>query len=69
MTNRGRVHGSVNGIGARTNRMSHFAPNMAQVDKEMREVWLPDAGEKLVGCDAEGLELRTTIDHDGHFLF
>ena len=61
----GRIHGSVNGIGARTNRMSHFAPNMAQVDKAMREVWLPDVGEKLVGCDAEGLELRMLA----HYLF
>lgn len=57
----GRIHGSVNTIGARTHRMSHYAPNCAQVDKQdlrMREVWEADAGEKLVGCDAEGLELR-----------
>lgn len=55
------VHGAVNTNGARTNRMSHFKPNMAQVDKKdkrMREVWLPDEGHILVGCDAEGLELR-----------
>lgn len=57
----GRVHGAVNTLGARTHRMSHFAPNMAQVDKKeprMRQCWLPDEGDKLVGCDAEGLELR-----------
>lgn len=57
----GYVHGKVNTIGARTGRMSHFAPNMAQVDKKdlrMRAVWLPDEGQLLVGCDAEGLELR-----------
>ena len=54
----GRIHGSVNGIGARTNRMSHFAPNMAQCDAEMRHVWLANKGEVLVDCDASGLELR-----------
>ena len=56
-----RVHGSINTIGARTHRMSHHSPNMAQVDKKdlrMREVWLPDTGHVLVGCDASSLELR-----------
>lgn len=56
-----RVHGSVNTNGARTGRMTHFAPNMAQVDKKeprMRAVWIPRAGWMLVGCDAEGLEAR-----------
>ena len=57
----GRVHGRVKSIGCRTHRASHFNPNMAQVDKKdtrMREVWVPDHGHKLVGCDASGLELR-----------
>ena len=57
----GRVHGRVKSIGCRTHRMSHFYPNMAQVDKKdhrMREVWVADHGHKLVGCDASGLELR-----------
>lgn len=57
----GYVHGSVNPNGAVTGRMSHFSPNMAQVDKKeprMREVWLPDEGDVLLGADAEGLELR-----------
>lgn len=63
----GRVHGRVNPNGARTRRMSHFLPNMAQVDKKdlrMREVWEPDEGHTLVGVDAEGLELRMLA----HFL-
>lgn len=67
---KGYVHGRVNTVGARTNRMTHFAPNMAQVskkDKRMREVWLPDVGHVLVGCDASGLELRM-LGHDlAHF--
>lgn len=57
----GRVYGRVKSVGCRTHRMSHFYPNMAQVDKRdkrMREVWVPDEGHKLVGCDASGLELR-----------
>lgn len=57
----GRIHGRVNQVGARTHRMSHFSPNVAQVDKKdlrMREVWTANTGDKLVGCDAEGLELR-----------
>ena len=57
----GRVHGRVKSIGCRTHRMSHFYPNLANVDKKdmrMREVWVPDHGHKLVGADASGLELR-----------
>ena len=57
----GRVHGRVKSVGCRTHRMSHFNPNMGQVDKKdirMRQVWVPDHGHKLVGCDASGLELR-----------
>ena len=56
-----RVHGAVNPNGAITGRMSHFAPNMANIDKKdlrMREVWLPRPGWKLVGIDASSLELR-----------
>jgi len=61
----GRVHGSVDTIGAVTNRMTHSGPNMAQVPavyspygKECRSCWVVPNGYKLVGCDAAGLELR-----------
>jgi DNA polymerase-1 len=56
----GRVYGAVNPNGACTGRMSHFAPNLAQVsgDPRMRKLWIPRDGWKLVGCDAEGLEAR-----------
>ena len=62
-----RMHGQVNPIGARTHRMSHFKPNMAQVDKDqrMRSLFLADPDWDLVGIDAEGLELRELA----HFLF
>lgn len=61
-----RIHGSVNTNGAVTGRMTHSAPNSANVDKdpEMRGCWIPREGWKLVGCDADGLELRML----GHYL-
>jgi len=61
----GRVHGRVNANGAVTGRMTHSHPNMAQVPatgklygKECRQCWIVDEGNKLVGIDASGLELR-----------
>ena len=56
----GYVHGAMRTIGAATHRCAHHSPNMANVDKKdprMREVWLPDPGQVLVGCDADALEL------------
>ena len=60
-----RVHGFVIPNGTITGRMSHRAPNMAQVPnikspygKECRECWTVDEGYKLIGIDASGLELR-----------
>lgn len=60
-------HGYINTLGARTHRMSHSKPNMAQVSKDhrARTLWLPDPGDLLVGVDAEGLELRMLA----HYLF
>jgi DNA polymerase-1 len=54
------LHGSINTLGARTHRMSHFKPNLAQVDSDprLRALFMADHGHKLVGTDAEGLELR-----------
>ena len=60
-----RVHGFVVSTGTITGRMSHRAPNMAQVPsvaseygKECRACWTVKDGYKLVGVDASGLELR-----------
>ena len=60
----GRVHGSVHTCGAVTRRMAHFDPNMAQVTsnnkpwgKRMRELWIAKEGYKIVGVDADQLEL------------
>ena len=61
----GRVHGRVITNGAVTGRMTHLSPNMAQVPNssseygvECRELWMVNEGNKLVGIDASGLELR-----------
>lgn len=61
----GRIHGSVNTIGAVTGRCTHAAPNVAQVPsvrapygKQCRELFCVDDGYKQVGADASGLELR-----------
>ena len=62
----GRVHGDVVPCGAVTGRMTHRDPNLGQIParkkpygKECRELFMAQPGYKLVGCDAEGLELRT----------
>lgn len=61
----GYVHGYVNPIGAVTGRMTHSSPNVAQVTAdgkpygaELRKCWTVPRGYKLVGMDADGLELR-----------
>lgn len=61
----GRIHGSVNTNGAVTGRATHAFPNVAQVPavgvpygKECRELFTVSAGNKLVGVDVSGLELR-----------
>jgi DNA polymerase I len=61
----GRVHGTVRTCGTITTRMSHSDPNMAQVPstrkpygEECRKCWKPAEGNKLIGIDASGLELR-----------
>ena len=60
-----RINGYVNSNGAVTGRMTHSAPNMAQVPRvgtihgsECRALFCAPAGKKLVGIDASGLELR-----------
>lgn len=60
-----RIRGYVNSNGAVTGRMTHSEPNMAQITsgrkiygKEMRECFIAEEGYKIVGIDADGLELR-----------
>lgn len=62
----GRIHGTVNSNGAVTGRMTHASPNVAQTDTDpaMRSLFVAPEGRVLVGCDAEGLELRGL----GHYM-
>lgn len=60
-----RMHGRVNTNGAVTGRMTHNHPNVAQTPAvgapygaECRALFMASLGCVLVGCDAEGLELR-----------
>lgn len=62
----GRIHGSVDTLGAVSRRCTHRYPNVAQVPSgraykghECRQLFRVPEGKKLVGCDADGLELRT----------
>lgn len=61
----GKLHGHVNTNGAVTGRMTHQNPNLANVvasyslyGKECRSLFTVPTGHLLLGCDAEGLELR-----------
>ena len=56
----GKIHGSVNTLGAVTGRMTAKEPNLQQVnsDPRMRSLFLPSPGLVLLGTDLRGLELR-----------
>lgn len=70
----GRIHGRVNTLGAVSRRCTHSNPNMAQVPSgraykghEARSLFSVPPGKKLVGCDADGLELRTLSHYMARF--
>jgi DNA polymerase-1 len=70
--NKDRIHGSVNTIGAKTHRMSHWGPNMAQVPasdkpygKDCRSLFTVPAGYRLLGTDASGIQLRVLAHYTG----
>ena len=61
-----RIRGHVDTLGAVSRRCTHSKPNLAQVPSsraykgsEVRELFSVPKGKKMVGCDADGLELRT----------
>jgi len=73
----GRIHGSVDTLGAVTRRCTHRSPNLAQVPSvkkdtklspelggRCRDLFIVGEGKKLIGCDADALELRTL----SHFM-
>jgi len=66
-----RIHGKFYAIGAWTHRMAHQNPNTANIPnefdtagkrkllgKELRSLWCAPKNRLLVGCDAEGIQLR-----------
>lgn len=66
-----RIHGQVRTMGTNTFRCAHHSPNLAQVPsgkkpygERCRELFIPDDGYVLVGCDAAALEMRCLA----HFL-
>ena len=70
----GRIRGRVNTLGAVSRRCTHSNPNMAQVPSgraykgsEARSLFTVPKGKKLVGCDADGLELRTLSHYMARF--
>lgn len=72
--NDGRIHGRVNTLGAVSRRCTHSNPNMAQVPSsrsykghEARQLFTVPKGKKLVGCDADALELRTLSHYMARF--
>lgn len=66
VTPEGKIHGSVNILGTRTRRMTHFYPNLAQVPavyspygKECRALFKPTRVDWVqLGADLSGLEAR-----------
>ena len=67
----GRIHGQFTHLGAWSGRVTHQKPNMANIPsthdkkgriapwgREFREIWIARPGYKLVGVDAEGIQLR-----------
>lgn len=71
LTEDSRIHGRFYGIGAWTHRMAHQNPNTANIPnefdtagkkklygKELRSLWISPRNRLLVGCDAEGIQLR-----------
>lgn len=76
VSDKGRIHGNADILGANTGRFTHNTPNLAQVPsssafmgKEARSLFITEAGYTLVGADASGLELRMLshfmAPHDG----
>lgn len=69
-----RIHGEVNTLGAVSRRCTHTNPNLAQVPSpraykghECRALFIVPKGKKIVGCDADALELRTLSHYMARF--
>lgn len=69
-----RIHGRIIHNGTVTSRCAHVSPNLAQVPrvgkpygKEFRSLFGARPGWQLVGCDAQGLELRCLAHYMAEF--
>lgn len=67
-----RIHGHVDSLGAVTVRMTHNKPNTANITstrkpygKEFRSLFCVPKGKILIGCDADGAQLRGLA----HYLY
>lgn len=59
----GRLHASINTLGARTSRMTMSDPNLQNLprdDKVVRGAFIPEQGYALVSCDLDQIEARLT---------
>lgn len=71
-----RIHGTVNPIGTWTHRCSHTRPNTGNIvstDKEygsqMRAFWQAQSGYRLIGCDADAIQLRILAHYMDDYEF
>ena len=65
----GRLHPSINPLGARTGRMSITGPALQTLQRDdptVRTAFIPSAGNRLVLCDADQIEMRLAahFSHD-----
>lgn len=65
-----RIHGTLNTLGAWTQRMSHVEPNMANIPRsgalygsEFRKLFISGPDHYLVGVDADSIQLRILAHH------
>jgi DNA polymerase I-like protein with 3'-5' exonuclease and polymerase domains len=72
LARKGRIHGTVDTNGAISGRCTHTCPNMASTPsvkvewgQEFRELIVPTRGYRLIGVDANAIELRCLA----HYLY
>ncbi len=93
-SNSGRIHGTFNGIGSWTHRMSHTRPNQGNIFSEfylgqckdgcnptpvenvklkwngvLRGLWKAEPGSYLLGCDAEGIQMRILAHYINDLIY
>jgi DNA polymerase-1 len=59
----GRVHPEFKQIGAKTGRMSSSAPNVQNIPRDLRKIFVAPEGKKLVIADFSQIELRIAAEY------